>query len=333
MELVVVVPGKDLGDEVIKPGHGPLVQRQHLLGLYQVVGIEVHQVIQTELAGVAELQIVLGELLEDLVGAAHIHMIVGAARPQTQQICAVLLKNLGRIHAVAQRLVHGLALAVHGPAVGQALLEGSTPAQSAHGHQQRGLEPAAILVKTLHIHGGGPEALIALHGGKVGGTGVEPAVQSVRFLLETGACSAVGAGEALGQDVLGGHIEPGVGAFLFKEGGHGLDALRSADGLAAVLAVEHGDGQTPPALAADAPVGALEDHGAHTVLAPGGDPADIVAGGNGLVLEGIHGAEPLRGGAEDDGVLAAPAVRIAVDDLLAGKEGAVFLHVLQNNGV
>ena len=54
--------------------------------------------------------------------------------------------------------MHGLALAVHGPAVGDALLEGSPLAQRAHGGEQGGLEPAAVLVQTLHIHVGGPEA-------------------------------------------------------------------------------------------------------------------------------------------------------------------------------
>ena len=229
--------------------------------------------------------------------------------------------------------MHGLALAVHRPAVGDALLERSAAAQRAYGYQQGGLEPAAVLVKTLDIHGGGPEVLVALHGGKVGGAGVEPAVQRVGLLLEAGGLAAVGAGEALGQDVGGVHIEPCVGALLLEQAGHRLDALLGADGLAAVLAVEHGDGQTPAALAADAPVGTLQDHGAHTVLAPCGYPAHVLAGGDGVVLEGVHGAEPLGGGAEDDGVLAAPAVGIAVDDVLAGEQGAVVFHILQNDGV
>ena len=333
MELVVVVGGEHLLDETVQAGDGPLVQRQQLVGLHQPVGVEAHQIVQTELAGVAELQVVLAQLLEDLVGAAHVHMVVGGAGPQTQQVGAVLLEDLGGIHTVAQRLVHGLALAVHRPAVGDALSERGAAAQRAHGHQQGGLEPAAVLVKTLDIHGGGPEVLVALHGGEVGGAGVEPAVQRVRLLLKAGGLAAVGAGEALGQDIGGVHIEPCVGALLLKQAGHGLDALLGADGLAAVLAVEHGDGQAPAALAADAPVGALQNHGAHAILAPGGHPAHVLAGGDGLILEGVHGAEPLGGGAEDDGLLAAPAVGVAVDDVLAGEQGAVVLHVLQDHGV
>ena len=88
------------------------------------------------------------------------------------------------VDAVAEGLVHGLALAVHGPAVGQALLIGCALAQRADSHQQTGLEPAAVLVKALDIHVGGPEALIALHGGEVGGAGIEPAVQGVGFFIK-----------------------------------------------------------------------------------------------------------------------------------------------------
>jgi hypothetical protein len=229
--------------------------------------------------------------------------------------------------------VHGLALAVHGPAVGDALLEGRALTEGAHGGQQRGLEPAAVLIQALQVHVGGPPALVPLHGGEVGGAGVEPAVQGVLLLLEAALAAAVGAGEAGGQDLLGGLGEPGVGALLLKQGGDGGDGLVGDDGLAAVLAVHHGDGQAPLALAGDAPVGALPDHGLHAVDAPAGHPAHVVAGGAGLVLEGLHGAEPLGRGPEDDGALAAPAVGIAVDDLLLGKEHAAVLHILEDDGV
>ena len=165
------------------------------------------------------------------------------------------------------------------------------------------------------------------------GAGVEPAVKRVLLFGKAGVLAAVRAGEALGQDVGGIHIEPGVGALFGKEVRDGLDGLVGADGLAAVLAVEHGDGQAPAALTGDAPVGALADHALHAVDAPARDPAHVVARGAGLVLKGIDGAEPLRGGAEDDGLLAAPAVRIGVDDLLGGEQRAALLHILQDHGV
>ena len=143
----------------------------------------------------------------------------------------------------------------------------------------------------------------------------------------------MGTGEAGRQNVSGLHLVPGVRALLTKELGHGGDGVVVADGLAAVLTVEHGDGQTPAALAADAPVGPLPDHGLHPVNAPARDPPHVVAGGHGLLLEGVYRAEPLGGSPENDGILAAPAVGVGVDDVLAGEEGAALLHIGQNDGI
>ena len=333
VELIVAVGLLGLLDELVELGDEPAVELGHLLGLDEIFGIEVDEVIEHELAGVAELEIVLAELLEDLLRAANVGVIVGGSSPQTQNVRAVLVEDIRRIDAVAKALVHGLALAVDRPAVGDALLKGRALTESADRREQRGLEPAAVLVETLEVHCGRPEALILLHGSIVRGAGVEPAVERILLLGEACVLAAVRAGEALGQDLLGLHIEPCVGALFTEEVGNGLDGLVGADGLAAVLAVEYGDGQTPAALAGDAPVGALADHALHALNAPARDPAHIVARGAGLFLEGIDGAEPLRGSAEDDGVLAAPAVRIAMDDLLGSKERAGFLHVVQDHGV
>ena len=332
MELVVLVGVLHLLDQGVELGDGPTVQGQHILGSHQIVGVKAVQVAQAVAGGVAELQIVLAQLLEDLLGAAHVHMVVGGTGPETDHIRTELLDDIGRVNAVAQGLVHGAALAVHGPAVGQALSVGGTLAQGADSHQQGGLEPAAILVAAFHVHISRPEALIPLHGGVVGGAGVKPAVQSVGLLEEVDAAT-VGALEALGQQLRRFHLKPGVAALLFEDSGHGLNALVGADRLLAVLAVEHGDGQTPAALAGNAPVGPLTDHGAHALLAPGRQPADILAGTDGLLLEGVNGAEPLGGSPEDDGALAAPAVGIAVNNVLRSEEHAALLHVGQDHRV
>ena len=124
-------------------------------------------------------------------------MVIGAAGPQAQNVRAVFVYDLVGIHTVAQGFVHGAAFAVHGPAVGQALLKGCALAQSAHSGEQAGLEPAAVLVEPFQIHVRRPEALIPLHGGEVGGAGVKPAVQGIFFFCK-GLAAAVGAGEAFG---------------------------------------------------------------------------------------------------------------------------------------
>ena len=333
VELIVAVGLLGLFNELVELGDEPAVELGHILGLDKLRGVEVDEVIEHELAGVAELEVVLAELLEDLLRAAHVRVIVRAGGPQAQDVRAVLVEHVRRVNAVAKALVHGLALTVDRPAVGDALLKGRALAEGTDRREQGGLEPAAVLIETLEVHRGGPEALILLHGGKVRGAGVEPAVERVLLLGKAGVLAAVRAGEALGQDVGCLHVEPGVGALFAEEVGNGLDGLIGTDGLAAVLAVEHGDGQTPAALARDAPVGALADHALHALNAPRRDPAHVVARGAGLFLEGIDGAEPLRGGAEDDGVLAAPAVRIAMHDLLGSEEGTGLLHVVQDDGV
>ena len=332
MELVVVVGFGNFDHKLVELGDGPAVQREHLLGLDQIVRVKAVEIAQAVPGGIAELQIVLTQLLEDFPGAAHVHMIVGGTGPEADHVRAELIDDVRRINAIAQGLVHGLTLAVNSPAMGQTLFIGSAFAQCADSNQQRGLEPAAILVAALHVHVRRPEALVALHGGVMGGAGIKPAVQRVGLLGEVDS-AAVGALERLGQNILRLQLKPGVAAPLLEKGGHGFDGLLGADGLVAVLAVEHGDGQAPAALTGDAPVIALTDHGAHAVLAPGRQPAHVLTGLYGGLLKGVHGAEPLGSGAEDDGALAAPAVGVAVDDLLGGKEGAALFHVLKNDRV
>ena len=126
--------------------------------------------------------------------------------------------------------MHRSALAVNRPAVGDAFLERSAAAECADRYQQRGLEPAAVLIKALDVHRRRPEALIALHRRVVGRAGVEPAVKGVCLLGEVPA-AAVRAGKALGQKLCRFVLEPCVRALFFVDAGDGLDALVGADGL------------------------------------------------------------------------------------------------------
>ena len=327
MELVIVICGGGLLDELVELGHCPLVKLQHILGLNEVVCVEAVKVAEAVAGGVAELEVVLRKLLEDLLGAAHIDMVVGRACPQADHICAELLDDVGGVNAVAEGLVHCTTLAVDRPAVGQALLVRCAHAQCADGNEQRRLEPATVLVAALHVHVCRPEALVALHCGIVSRAGVEPAVEGVGLFGEVGT-AAVRALEALRQKLLGLTLKPCVRAVLLEDSGNGLDALVGADGLAAVRAVENGDGQTPAALTGDAPVGTLTDHRCHAILTPCRQPADILACLDGLLLEAVNRAEPLRSGTEDDRVLASPAVRVAVDDILGGEQNAAVSHVV-----
>ncbi len=130
---------------------------------------------------------------------------------------------------------------------------------------------------------------------------------------------------------------PGFGAFAVEE----VDDLAIERGvddrLAAGFAQEDGDGHAPDALAADAPVGARGDHVGDALLAPGRIPDDLVDLFDGELAEGcfcrlrrldwrFEGDEPLLGGAEDDGIVAAPAVRVGVLEVGDGEQRAAALQ-------
>ncbi len=116
---------------------------------------------------------------------------------------------------------------------------------------------------------------------------------------------------------------PGVGAFFFEEVDDALiDGFVVERGVA-LLAEEDGDGDAPDALAGDAPVGTGGDHVGDAVLTPGGVPGDggdlfegtLAEGGGGsigVLHGGFHANEPLLGSADDDWVVAAPAVGVGV---------------------
>src|SRR5437763_10374322 len=78
--------------------------------------------------------------------------------------------------------------------------------------------------------------------------------------------------------------------------------------------VEEWDRHAPCALARNAPVGPCLDRGFNAVLAPVGNPVDVIDGVERLLPEilMINLDEPLVHRAEDDRCLAAPTVWIAV---------------------
>ena len=137
---------------------------------------------------------------------------------------------------------------------------------------------------------------------------------------------------------------PGFGAFAFEQVDDFAIECRVDDRLVAAFAHEDRDRHAPDALAADAPVGARGDHVGDAFLAPRGIPDDLVdffdrqlaVGGFGSV-GALHGRfkrdEPLLGGAEDDRVVAAPAVRVGVFEIGDGEQGTVLLEHGDDDGI
>ena len=157
--------------------------------------------------------------------------------------------DLLRRDDVAERLRHLAALLVEREAVGQHGVVGRAAARAA-ALQQRGMEPAAMLVRAFEIEVGRPlQVGIALQHEGVRRAGVEPDVEDVRDLLVVVGIVLV-AEEALGRA-----LEPGVGAFGFEGLDDAVDHLGIAQRLAGLLVDEHRDRHAPGALARDAPVG------------------------------------------------------------------------------
>ena len=196
--------------------------------------------------------------------------------------------------------------------------------------QQRGLEPAAVLVAALEVEVGGPaEVLPVVEDGGVARTGVEPYVHDVGVLAQMLAF-ALRAYSEVADKLFGRHRPPAVAAVLAHLLRDAAHAVAREDDLAAVLAVEGRYRNAPRALAADAPVGAVAHHVRDAVLAPVGYPFYFVDALERLVAEFRDGDEPLVRGAEDDRLLAAPAVRVGVRDFQLSEQAARFFEKLED---
>ena len=168
--------------------------------------------------------------------------------------------------------------------------------------------------------------------GLPGDAGIPPHVEDVLICLEMMA-AALGADAGLAQVTLGSVGEPGVGTLLVEELDNGVERGVVHDLLAAVGAGVAGDRHAPVALTADAPVGALLDHSANAVGGMGRIPLDVLANllASLLAQAGlVHRDKPLVGSTEEHRVLAAPAVRIAVRDLLLEDQGAALAQELDD---
>ncbi len=325
-------------------GEDVLVERLHLAELDGVGGwVEVVDVAEQEAQGVAQLAVVVADALHQVFAGGYVFAEVDAGYPEADDLAAEALGDVDRIDAVAERFGEGAALLVEGPAGGGDHLVRGLAADGYGGEQGR-VEPAAVLVSALGVEVGGEvEFGLEVEDGVPACAGLEPDVEDVHLLAELFV--AAGAGCAFGQE--GGCVVdvPGVGAFFFEEIDDAVVDGLIVERLVALLAEEDSDGDAPDALAGDAPVGAGGDHVGDALLAPGGIPDDcgdlvegaLAEGGLGAVgfgeHRGFHADEPLLGGADDDGVVAAPAVRVGVLEAGGAEEGSFFAQEFDDDGV
>ncbi len=148
--------------------------------------------------------------------------------------------------------------------------------------------------------------------------GVPPNVQDVTIGLKVEA-TALGAGAGLAQVILWIIGKPRVRALLVEELDHGVERVIVHNLLAAISAGIRRNGHTPVALARDTPIGTLLYHGANAVRGMCRIPLHVVLD---LITRSlaqasfIHRDKPLVGSTEQHRMLAAPAMRIAVGNLL-----------------
>ena len=164
-------------------------------------------------------------------------------------------------------------------------------------------------------------------------TRIQPYVQDVGFFAELGAAAI--AMIALRHQFFHRVDKPEIGAFFHRAFFNKREQLVVHLRFAAFFAVQHGDGRPPEALAGQTPIGAQANHRAHPFFAAGGIEFNV-----GKVIHQflaqvvfIDAHKPLFRRAENNGVVAAPAVRIAVGDFLFFNQGAQLVQFFHHQRV
>ena len=183
------------------------------------------------------------------------------------------------------------------------------PAPGTAGFEKRGLEPTAVLVGPFEVERGRPlETVEFLEHEGVGSARIEPDIEDVGDLLEIFRV-AIGTEEALGWAG-----EPGVRALGLDGIDDAVHHARIAQGLAGLFVDEHGDRHAPGALAGDAPVGPVLDHGFDALARLGRHPARLRDRLERSLPQAVlgHGDEPLRRRAEHQRRLGAPRMGVGM---------------------
>ena len=232
----------------------------------------------------------------------EIGRVVGGDHPEAQNVGAELLHHLLRGHDVAERFRHLPSLLVEHEAVGEHRLVGRAPPRAAS-LEQRGVEPAAMLVRSFEIERGGPDEVVPrLQREAVARAGIEPDVQDIGDLLVIGGIAV------FAQKAFGRALEPGVRALFLDGLDDALQHRLVAQRLAGLLVDEHRDRHPPGALARDAPVGPRGNHAFEPVTPRLGVERGARDRVERLLPQSVlrHSDEPLRRVAEDQRLLRAP---------------------------
>ena len=345
VELVHLVVGQDVGLQLRRARQRPAVDLQHPIRRHRIrCGVKVACIGEQELERVADAAVGVHHTRQDFVVARDVARIVACSHPQADDLGAQLFRGFLRVHAIAQRLAHLVTLRVHGEAVRQQAAVGCTAIHRTR-RQQRGVEPAAVLVMAFQVQvgfrargaGTAVDLLVAaarvrpLEHRRVGGPRVEPDLQDV---VAFGVLQRI----VRADDGFGRGLAPGLDAALLDHGGGLVQDFHGARMQFTRITVdEKRYRHAPAALAADTPVGPARDHVAQPCLAVLRIKRGLfdrvqrqLAQGLGRLVAGeytlslVHADKPLRRRPVDHRRLVAPAMRVAVSDVGAGKQAVRF---------
>jgi len=331
-EVVGGVAGEALGGDDVEALEDPAVDEGVSGSLGRAKARTTYFVLEVseeDAEGVADAAVALAGLLEEFFAEGDVVLVIDAGGPEADHVAAVFVvvvvggHGLGGFVAALVAFADLFAAGIDDEAIGD---DGLIRRGAAHGDadHETALEPAAMLIGALDIHIGGAVQLgMTVQNGDGGGAGVDPHIERVFAAL-----AALGeAHEVAPEGVV--FFKPEVRAVLLDGIG---DLVRDGgvhDGLAVGI-VEDGQRHAPGALAADAPVWAAFDGAVDAIPAPGGQPVHGVDGLQGIGAEVADADEELLDGAEDDGRLRTPAVRILVNVGRVAEQGAFGLQDLDD---
>ena len=171
--------------------------------------------------------------------------------------------------------------------------------------------------------------------GGVAGAGFEPDIKDVSFLLEFCSATTGTLGPGRNESISCRGV-PSIGSGAREELHDGIIDFRIVQRFAAAFTEKDGDGHTPDALSRDAPVRTGGNHVGDAFFAPCRVPLHLLdlfqskAAKSAAFHGSLHRDEPLLGGAEDDRIVAAPAVGIRVLQALSVEENATNLQQLDD---
>ena len=270
VKLVVAVRRDDVFMQRPRPRQRPAIECDQFGGRHGVTGrVEAGKIAEQEPDRVAHAPVRVGHALQDLIGDTHVVGVVRGSDPESQHVGAERSDYLLWHHGVADGLRHLVALLVHCEAVRQHTAVGGVRVHRDRG-QQRGVEPAAVLVAAFQVqvrrH---PDLRPRARHAPVHQTGIDPHVHHVGRLLVRGRVGT----EQLRRI----EIEPGVDTTAVDPLRNCLDQLGRSRMQRAGLAVhEKRDRRTPDALPRNAPVRTILDHARDAVFTPARRPGDFL---------------------------------------------------------